>query len=243
MTRKKFIRIFIVSFIPLLILGFVFAKTVATYDPYAYITCAPFQLSGVTLDENCRSVGDPDGPLHKSVRSEHPSWFDIMEPRYDADAPLHNFITGSQRIINQVEIVDASPFFGYGKDVAEYMKSLTGKKAILQLGIPGNERSVIIDNGISSLYCNNLNFEDTPGLYMSQCYGNGWGGPIVYHVSDLDRPKMDELKSGIEKIISERESDYFLYRIIIYPLFIYVFLLISLLIWIFRKAVRFVNSD
>jgi hypothetical protein len=242
-TRRKFTRIFIVSVIPLLLVGFIFSKTVATYDPYAYITCAPFQLSGITLDENCRSVGGPEGSLYKSVHSEHPSWFDIMEPHYNPNASLHNFITGSQRLVSQIKIVDASPFFGYGEDVSQYMKSLTGKRAVLQLGIPNKERSVMPSNGVGSLYCNNLSFEDTPGLYMSQCYGNGWGGPIRYRVSELDRPKLDKLKSSIDNVINERNNDFLIYKIIVYPLFVYIFLMLSGLIWLIRKAVRFVNSE
>lgn len=236
MTLKKYSRLVLVSILPLMLTGYFAAKLIWPHDPYAYITCAPFFLTG---DENCRSVGD--GSLYDSVKGEHSAWFDVQVGEYDEDAYLHDFVEASARIIPSVEIVSATPFVGNGPDVKSFMGSLAGRRAVMNLGIPDEERSLITDE-VVILYCNDLWLDDGKDEYTSGCYGNGWSGPVTYRVNGAGKEELDSLRTSIEEKISDRRDEYNLYRIIMYPIFVYTFFLVSFLIWLVARAVRYVKN-
>lgn len=234
MSASKYKRLFIVSFIPLMALGFLTARFVFNQSGmrYSFVTCAPF----ISL-ENCRQVGDPDGGLYKRVISEHPAWFDVEVGDYDADAPYRNFISASTRILSDAQIVRAFPAPGS----ASVMESLPGHRAIIKLGIEEGERSFIQD-GIYVLYCNSLKFESKGGEYTSYCFGDGWSGMVTYQATGNSRDQLDKLLSSIREIDSQRRSEYNIFRVVMYPLFVYLFILVSLIVFIVSRAIRYVKS-
>ena len=238
MTKKQFVRLFIVVFFPLLLLGFITANFVFKNSggAYAYILCAPFLDS-----ENCRPVGDPEGALYKSVKSKYPAWFDVTEDGYDSDSPLSNFVMASTRTVREAVIVEAVPFTGYGADVTSFMSALAGKRAMVNLGIREGQRSKIYVDGVL-LACTNLVFAEKDGEYLSQCYGDGWGGPVKYRATGQSRDELDRLQQAVNGEVASRRSDYVVYRAVMYPIFIYLFLAVSLLIWATIKAARFVKG-
>lgn len=239
MTTRKFRRLFIVSFIPLLIFGVITAKILFHYsgEKYSYILCAPYLER-----ENCRPLGDPDGKLYQYVKGEYPAWFDVTESNYDSNTPLHNFIMASTRFVPDAQIMSASPFVGYGPEVESFMGSLAGRRVVVKLGILQGERSVITDDNNIILYCNNLRFNTQEGEYTSHCYGDGWGGPVTYRTTGVSRDELDKLLVSINKEVDSGRLGYDIYRIVMYPIFIYLFLLISFFVWISVKAVRFVKN-
>ncbi len=238
MNKKQFTRLFIVSFLPLLILGVVAAKILFNHsgDKYAYILCIPS-----TTFENCRQLGDPDGKLYQLTKSYYPAWFDVTEDGYDTDAPLSNFVMASTRIVRDARVVSAAPFAGYGTEVESFMTSLIGKRAIVKLGIEKEESSIISNDGII-LFCNNLWFQARKGEYSSQCYGDGWGGSVTYQVTGASLEELNRLLASINEEVDSRKFDYNIYRVVMYPLLIYVFLIASLLVWAGIKAARFVRN-
>lgn len=236
MTWKKYLRLVLVSILPLMLAGYFAAKLIWPYEPSAHITCAPFLLTG---QENCRNVGD--GSLYDSVKSEHPAWFDVHVGDYDEDAYLHDFVEASARIIPTVEIVSATPFFGYSPDVKSFMGSLAGRNAVMNLGIQDEERSLITDE-VALLYCKNLQIGDGNEEYTSDCYGNGWSGPVTYRVNGAGKEELDSLITSIEEEIADRRNDYNLFRIVTYPIFVYTFFFVSFLIWLVARAVRYVAN-
>lgn len=239
MNRKQFARLFLVAFLPLLLLGFVTAKVVFEHsgDKYAYILCIP-----ANTFENCRSLGEPDGSLYKLTKDYSPAWFDVTEDGYDSNSRLSNFVMASTRSVRGAEVVRAAPFAGYGEDVELIMNSLVGKRAVVNLGIKKDELSSIHRDGVL-LFCNNLWFGAKHGEYTSQCYGDGWGGAITYQVTGQSRRELERLQAAINDVVATREAEYFAYRAVMYPLFIYLFLIISFLVWITIKAARFVKGD
>lgn len=227
-----------VSFIPLFIFGVITAKILFHYsgEKYSFILCAPFL--GM---ENCRPLGDPNGNLYRNVKDEHPAWFDVTVGNYDNNASLHNFIMASTRFVPNAQIMSASPFVGYGPEVESFMGTLAGRRVMVKLGIQQGEQSIISGENII-LYCNNLLFKAQEGEYTSQCYGDGWGGPVNYRTTGASRDDLDKLLASINKEVDSGRLDYDIYRIVMYPIFIYLFLLISFFAWISVKAVRFVKN-
>lgn len=238
MSSSKYKRLFIVSFIPLMALGFLTSKFVFHLSgmKYSFVTCAPF------MDlENCRQVGDPSGDLYKRVESEHPAWFDVEVGDYDVDAPYQNFISASTRILSDAQIVRASSYFSHTSRSASVMESLPGHRAVIKLGIEDGESSFIHD-GIYVLYCNSLKFESKGGEYTSGCYGDEWSGRVTYQASGHSRDQLDKLLSSVRKIDSQRKSEYNIFRVVMYPLFVYLFIILSLVVFIVSRAVRYVKS-
>ena len=238
MKRKQFARLFIVVFAPLLLLGVIVGKVIfeKSGDKYAYILCIPSYTF-----ENCRPLGDPDGRLYKLTKNYYPAWFDVTEASYDSGSPLSNFVMASTRSIKDAVVVSAAPFAGSGSDASLTLDSLIGKRSIITLGIGKGEHSQIYSDGVH-LFCSNLWFATNDGEYTSHCYGEGWGGAVTYQVRGDSRDELDRLHSAIKAEVSARERDYWVYRAVMYPLFIYIFLLVSLLVWISVKAARFVRG-
>lgn len=236
MTRNKYARLLIVLFVPLLAAGYFCAKSIWPYDPYAHITCAPDEFTG---RENCRSVGD--GSLYDSVKSEHNTWFDILIQDGDNNDYLHNFAEASTRVIFGAEIVAASGFAGSSAKTEIFMKSLSGREAVIHLGIESDQRSSFTEKD-AILTCNNVLFGVRKGEYTSHCFGDGWGGPVIYKVSESSSNDLENLRGAIAKITDNRHYDYNIWRVIVYPIFFYAFILISLVSWIAFKVVRFVKN-
>ena len=238
MSANKYKRLCIVSFDPLMVLGFLTSKFVFHKSgmEYSYVTCAPF----ISL-ENCRQVGDPDGNLYKHVISEHPAWFDVQVGDFDADAPLHNFISASTRVLPDAQIVRTNTFAFSSPRSESVMSSLLGQKAVIKLGIEEGERSFIQD-GVYFLYCNSLKFESKEGEYTSNCFGDGWSGGVTYQATGHSRDQLDKLLSSIKEVDSQRKSEYNIFRVVMYPLFVYLFILASLIVFIVSRAIRYVKS-
>lgn len=238
MSASKYKRLFIVSFIPLMALGFLTARFVFNQSGmrYSFVTCEPF-----ISFENCRQVGDPDGNLYKRVKSEHPAWFDVQVGDYDADAPYRNFISASTRILSDAQVVRADTYSIHTPRSASVMEPLPGHRAIIKLGIEEGERSFIQD-GMYFLYCNSLEFESKEGEYTSSCYGDGWFSIVTYQATGHSRDQLDKLLSSIKKIDSQRKSEYNIFRIVMYPIFVYLFILASLVVFIVSRAIRYVKS-
>lgn len=238
MSTRKFRRLFIVSFVPLLILGVITAQLLFHYSggKYEYILCKSFM--GI---DYCHQVGgDPDGNLYKHVKGESPAWFSLPD-LYDKSPPLVNFIEASTRVVPDVQIVHASPFVSFGPEVASFMGSLAGRRAMVKLGFQKGERSIISGEDII-LYCNTLRFKAMEGEYSSHCYGKGWGGNVTYRATGVSRDELDKLLAAINKAVDSRSWDYNIYRAVMYPIYVYLFLLVSFFAWVFLKAVRFVKN-
>ncbi len=234
MNIRKYTRLFVVSCIPLLILGFITAKIFFPYDSNAMMTCETFL--GI---ENCRSVGNVDGSFYKMVISEYPEWFDVQVGDYDKNSVFVGIRATARRVLN-AEIMSAIPYTGYGPEVASSMGALAGRRVTVDLGNQNKEKSIAAGD-MNILFCNTLKFESTQGEYTSACHGSGWGGRVTYQVTGASRGEFDKLLNSINIEIDSRRLDNYLYQIIMYPMFIYIFLVVSFLMWLFMKAVRFVN--
>lgn len=240
MTFSKYKRLCLVLLLPLLAAGFICAHAAWPYDPYQNVLCQPFLGS-----ENCRPVGHIDGPLYKSIKKDtDKDWFEIWT--YDEHSPTSTYAMASGRFIGGAEITGALPFSGEGHEVADFMKrNLVGKQAMVHLGFPTETaKSRAINATTVLLYCNDLRYQAEPGTYTSGCYGEGWSGPVTYRIdSRPSRSMLDTLQSDVWRLVDEKNSDFRLWQIVIYPIFIYGFLLLSFVGWMTVKATRFVKTS
>ncbi|WP_209382096.1 hypothetical protein [Pararoseomonas baculiformis] len=225
--------------IPLLALGFLTAKFLLPYERFVTVLCMPAFAGGT---ENCRNVGPLNGALYEHVKKDFNAWFDVRIAPWDSNATITYYAGASNRMVTTAEIHEARPFYWYGSDVANYMRGLAGKIAVIQLGIEGGRRSMVEGDQVF-LYCNSLNYDLTSGSYWSDCFGNGWGGPVTFTVAGRqDRAMLDQLQAAIGREIERKEADYQLYQVVVYPIFLYAFLVLSALAWLTMKAVLFVRA-
>ena len=92
------------------------------------------------------------------------------------------------------------------------------------------------------LYCGQLSFEKEVGEFTADCFGDGWNAFVTFRVYGEDQRGLDRLSGSINEEIKLRRTDRIFYSLFTYPLFIYLFLFISLIVWLFMKAVRFVKA-
>lgn len=237
MTFTQYRRLVLVAVLPLLAAGWIFAKLVVPYGQGAYITCEDDSLFG----ENCRNVGW-EGSLHDSVIADHPSWFTIQLPEQDKmPSEAYSHVTGSMRLIATNRIVEAKPFPLISEPGRVVMEGLTGKKALIQLGMTKEESSSVIDD-IVSLKCNQLTFGTDSTIYEAHCYGDGWAGQVKFVAQGRTLDTLTNLRAEATKELDDARIDYRAYQIIMYPLFVYLFFIVSGLTWITRRTYRFVKG-
>ena len=226
MSKRKFARLLIVLFVPLLVLGIVVGKII-------------FYKSGMNLTHiECIS-----GLCH-ATQSYSENTFTIYEYRPEKK-PFHNWAKSSNMRID-VKIVNVSPFANTGSEATPFMKSLAGREAVMEFGNLNNKEQSIVSKEMVFLSCNGLSIRGyqklKKGEYETQCFGEGWNGIVIFQELRASPFGLDRLLVSANKAADSMYMEYDLYRIVMYPLFIYLFLLISAFYWIFVKASTFVKN-
>lgn len=235
MTAGKYGRLCIVLFIPLMFLGYLISLYNNPFNAYENFLCDP----------NCRNLGPMDGRLYNSVVKDYEYLFSVMID--NKESYLRHNIQAVLPTIRDAKILNAIPrapnaspsVFVDGYDIV-------GMKANLLFGLAG-DNSIIGDKAY--LYCNMLLLEDEyiqddSGSYTASCHSDvsTFLEKIRFSVSGHSKDILDEMISSIKLSIDRRETEYLLYRIVIYPILIYIFLVLSALAWVTVKAVRFVKN-
>ena len=243
MNRKQFARLFLVAFLPLLLLGILAAKIVfnRSYLGQNEIFCINADSS-----EYCQSVGPDNVSYSEIVRSRSPAWFYIDDENnyFHSHSSLDNLVYASARTVMEAEVLEVSAYANSGnrEDSKIIADSLVQARVFLKLGIENDERSFIRENQ-AVLYCNSLSFLKRQGEYSSKCFGNDWHAFVTYQLTGHSRNQIEQLESSIHDQVESRNSSYLIYRLVMYPIFIYVFLIISFLIWLTIKAFNFVKGE
>lgn len=237
MTGSQYKRLLLVAFVPLLLLGVIVSELLVPYDRYLFLLCTDPGL------ENCRNVGDPKSALYKAIERDYEAWFDVRLPLEEDRSVITAFSMASRRVVTISEIVTAIPFGGsaQGSAQAQLMSKLVGRNATAVLGIKKGEKSIVTKDEIM-LFCNSFYFQNDQRTYGSQCYGDGWGGPITYKASSYSDEMLDGLASEMRQEISKKKWDHASYIAIMYPIFIYLFFIISLIIWLAKKSTKYVKQ-
>ena len=233
MTWRRYRRLTLVLILPLLLAGWLTARAMWSHNDL-FATCEE-----QSTFENCRNVGWT-GSLHDYVIKSQPAWFDIQPAELDTSPAAMPF-SGSRRSFYGAEVVAAEPFMGNGPAAASIMSETVGKRGRVLLGILKNERSTILDSAVD-LACNSVSFSATPGQYEAGCYGEGWSGPVTFTLTGSEQQRMERLRQEVQAEIDKQHGEYRLFQIIMYPLFLYLFLIGSGLVWLGRVSFRYVKE-
>jgi len=224
-----------------MLIGYLVFGFFVRYETYDNILCEN-NLGG----EFCRNAGDSDNTFYNHVKSRHKAWFDIGLAPYPGsnqkNASIYFALQGASLYLDGGQIVDVMPYGGLGASAERLMKSLIGKPANAQFGVEDNNKSIVTTDGVI-FYCNGLYFRETPDLYQASCGGDGWNGLFDLSFSNSSKLQLDKMKSSIMDRMAEKNADYFAYRLITYPIFFYIFLILSALFWAVKKAIVFVNAE
>lgn len=234
MTFSKYKRLLLVLLIPLLIIGGIFSARTSPSRDFRFILCEPMSSDW----ENCRYVGNSvDSPLYTIAKERNPLWFYII-----SDKPTGMYIEGSGRILTETTILEFYPHANYSAEVASYRDRLIGKKAIITLGVNKSSPHSFLLNEKVYLYCNHLAYQTSTDTYESHCFGDGWGGLVNYKVSGMSKKMLSNLNDSISKIINEADKDLIIHWSIGIPLFVFVFLFMSLIVYLISKAYNYVKK-
>ncbi|MBY3421912.1 hypothetical protein HFN86_17110 [Rhizobium laguerreae] len=228
MTPRKYWRLFLVSVVPLLLLGFAFGALVFPYPRHRYVLC------NANYQQCNRWTNDYEQfeAVKTSVAKDDVGWFWISEGF--VTGYLEDSIESKTTGIFNAQIVEAG---------GETLKSLVGKTVDISLGIPKNKRSEVAEVG-TLLQCDRLEYLLQEAHFNTYCYGEGWNGPVEFTVptNSGDFQLLQRLRFEIERVRSDRRWDFALYCLIVLPMFVYLFFAISGITWLTAKAFKFVRN-
>lgn len=233
MTWRKYKRLLLVALVPLLVAGWLVSRF-----------ASPFEGSAVTCEEsetfeNCRQIGW-EGPLYDSVKAEQSAWFHIGFPD-QLEFPVFMSFEGSERFISGAKIVSVDPYYGNSASGQATLKSFIGRTANLHLGITQNSKSYIFPEGMA-LACNELDLPMPGQRFVAACFGDGWSGKFAFEVTGVGKDRLERLQLAVADELADIRRDYRIYQIVMYPIFLYLFLLVSGAIWLVRLASRYVRA-
>lgn len=238
MTFARYRRLLLVVLAPLLIGGAIFSYYTSPFRSGNFITC-----DNSYGEDFCRNVGGFDSPLLSVVRKNQESWFDIIERSGSESGFLSIYVEGSQRLLKEVTIPSTTLLYKNPDEVPYYIKNLQGKSGAIILGISDpSQRSLVTANKFL-LYCNRLSLESGNDYYQSFCFGDGWNGLIEYSVTGETKDMLSALSSSISEAKAKLKKELILYWVITTPIFLVVFVFISLVIFSLKKAYIYVKGE
>lgn len=237
MTGAQYRRLLIVLTVPLLIAGAVFTRAVIRPDNYATILCDNSTIFG----ENCRTTDGLGEKWDEQLRSEHPAWFDIHTRSYENNSFPYAIVSGSQRYVSGIRIVSVSPYAGTdespGSPLAQ-LRNMTGQEISIVFG--NKERDA---RPLNPLGCNELNFDDNGETYTAGLCGIPNGvAQVKFTVEGEGSKNLSELRTKIDEEISKQKQSIIIDYAVGIPLFLFVFLLGSLLVWAVRRSISYIRA-
>lgn len=237
MTWSKYRRLLTVLLLPLLIAGAIFTTAIIHPSNYVTILCSRSALSG----ENCRTTDGLGNKWDEQLRKEYNAWFDIKTRTYEQNRFPSTIISGSQRYVTAVQIMEVEPYLGTDESPGsplDQLRSLRGKDITIVFGNKDRD-----DRPLNPLGCNELNFEDYPESYTAGLCGIPGGVVgVKFTVGPEGNAQLSELKEAAEEETSNAREVLILGYVFGTPIFVMVFLIISGLVWMIRRATLYVQA-
>lgn len=231
-TPRRFRRLCLVLFIPLTLIGIVYMTITNPDQKYRYLLC----------DQDwCRYVGSSPGRLYKSAKADHEYWFDVTLDETINTFLTTNFVESKGIYLKDAIVGDASTSVSLETDPKaseRIVAALKGRKVDIALGV--TEKFPLFDDK-PLLSCNHLSgsvFKDT---LVAGCYGQDWSGSIQFEPSPEDATRLKKITKIMSDEVAEQDRDQLAYILIGYPIFFWLFLIISLITWIGFKATAYVR--
>lgn len=237
MTWSKYRRLFIILLVPLLISGFYFTAFVISPSRLVAIVC----VNSESFRENCRRTDGFGEPWDKSLRAEYPAWFDIKTRPFEEDKFPSTIISGSQRVVTGVKILDVQPYAGTEDSPGsslDQLRSLTGQEITIVFGSKDRD-----ERPLNPLECNELDFEGYPATYIAGLCGIPNGvARIKFSLTANESDQMATLKSEIDNEVSDARKNFMAEYLFGIPIFLVLFIVLSGAVWLLRKAVSYVKA-
>lgn len=187
----------------------------------------------------CRSVGSYDGNLYQSVKSESNAWFDVSFSQPQSGEPLYYGIEATKTIIPNVEVIGVTNVTGDPNWVSAVNSHLPGMKATVSLGILPGTFSSFTDK-LNLLVCNNLFVDNENNKFSSRCFGPNWNGYVTYKIKSAG--SLNDMIDASKKELDQNILEHRLGQLLVIPIFVYAFLILSGLIWLVRWMIKFVKA-
>ncbi|MBB2700818.1 UNVERIFIED_ORG: hypothetical protein GGI66_005530 [Rhizobium esperanzae] len=242
MTKNQYRRLVFVSFVPLLILGAIIFSITFPFSRNAIILCQP----SVSISRCVPTVGNDDYDRWKRIlQGEIQRWFDVEVVEDGEPFLLHDYITAVGRGLRNVQIVNVEPLYRDvvgGSENLESVKTLIGRNAYIVLGIEDDRTSSIAGDD-PMFQCNRLAYLPAANQFMSYCFGDGWNAKVAYNVTDPENLSMlNDLRKEIDDVRQTRANDFLAYLLIGCPWLVYLFFVVSGIVWLILKASRYVRN-
>ena len=236
MTCKKYRRLLIVLTLPLLAGGAVFFSTVVPAPTYATIVCAQW-LAG---SENCRTTDGLGNRFDEMVRRDHPAWFDVETVPFSENKFPFAMVSASQRLIESAQILEVTPYVGTDDGPGSPIDALrrrSGHEISIILGVESDHGR---DGYLSVIGCNELSFDPTNRSYWAGLCGIPNGVARVRFSTNDDG--LRQLEAAARAEIASGRTNLILHYAFGVPAFLVLFLLLSGVAWLVRRAWRYVAA-
>lgn len=238
MKFAQYKRLTLVLFLPLLIAGYFTAKYLSPYDRSIMIFCQPSLFSIV---DSCEEVFDDQYYSFKK-RREGNNYFSI-NGYFREDDSLRTTPFASQREFNEVKFLSVTPFFGTTKEIFEVINKIPGRTGSIYFGGTKNSQSKFLPDNQAHLSCNTFEWLKETGKYRAICGGEGWTTNVEFAASQKTVDQINNLKNALDLTIRQTQKDFNTYRVVMYPIFLYIYFLLSLLIFAIYKGYKFVKGN
>lgn len=226
MTFGKWKKLFMVALVPLLLLGYFMTRSVIPES--ASITCRQ------SFDENCDNWGSD---FNQRVLEFEEAWFDITHPH---DTKPYISALGSTRIHQNARILHAEAYYTSNEQISD----LNGRTLTIKLG--WNTKQSSYEDFLQApnfILCNRLGFTNSTDQFeASECRNADWHGYVTFALTGVELERAISLRNSLETQIRNSIWKYRLYQIFAFPIFVYLFFLISFAAWLCIKAFKFVKT-
>lgn len=234
MTKSKFWRLFLVLLVPLILAGVVSTRVGDTQGAIGFLVCDHISTSGSI----CRNLGRYDSDLYQRTKKQSHAWFEVnMRPFPEGWFSV--YATAPTTVVHVAEIVNVSPSPRFSQEANAVIRKMVGQPAIMQLGIKDEKSSISKD--VVVLACNSIDYSQDQDMFSSGCYGDGWYTTVEYRLAPAHHQAFMGLKDEIRKEGEELRKGYIIRQASGYLVFVFLFLLISLIAWLVVKAIAFVK--
>ena len=239
LTWRQYGRLCLVLYVPLLLAGFIFFS-IRFQDARIYHILCEYS--------NCRRAGSVDGFLYKYIKNNGSPWFEIHSKKFGettdswANTLFPALIVEASGLLLNVEIMDtriSSTILLPRSDLDKVRIGLNGKKTYIWINETKEFKVYDDNNNNVSMRCRDLTFSDKIDTYYSWCYGDSWAGEVFFKSDDII---MNAIRESLIKQKNSIQYDYLFAQLVMYPIFIWLFIIISGLAWVTKQAVSFVKA-
>lgn len=236
MTWKKYRRLLIVVSMPLLLASGIFFSTIVPAPTYATIVCTQW----LSDSEKCRTTDGLGNRFDELIRRDYPAWFDVLAVPYKQNNFPFATVSASQRLVERARILEVTPYVGTedgpGSPI-DLLRSRVGQEVSIVLGVESNQSR---DGYLNVIGCNELEFAPTALSYSAGLCGVPDGIARV-RFSTTDNG-LRQLEAAAKAEIAAGRSNLILHYALGVPAFLVLFLLLSGLVWLIRRAWLYVAA-